>query len=130
MWSTCCKRSSETTWQLRRQSWITSRFDYVFHITQFASNVVLVLTILLKKEFLEFRFLWVHYGKTFCFVNSNLVCEFKFAKLDILLKIKLDSGSICKYEKIKLWLSYEIYLTVHDGNHELDFYDRISNEKN
>ena len=43
--------------------------------------------------------------------------------------MKPDSGSICKYEKLKLCHSGEIYLTVHDGNHELDFYDRIPNEK-
>ena len=63
-------------------------------------------------------------------MNSNLVREFKFAKLDIFLKIKPDSGSICKYDKLILWHSCEIYLAVHDGNHELDFYDRIWNEKN
>ena len=33
---------------------------------------------------------------------SNLFREFKFAKLDIFLKIKPESGSICKYEKLKL----------------------------
>ena len=63
-------------------------------------------------------------------VNSNLVPKFRFGKLDIFLKIKPDSGSISKYEKLKLWHSCEIYLTLHDGNQELDFYDRISNEKN
>ena len=63
-------------------------------------------------------------------MDSNLVREFKFAKLDIFLKIKPGSGSICKYEKLKLWHSCEIFLTVHDGIHELDFYDRISSEKN
>ena len=31
--------------------------------------------------------------------RSNLVHEFKFAKLDLILKIKLASGSIYKYEK-------------------------------
>ena len=59
-----------------------------------------------------------------------MVPKFRFAKLDIFLKIKPDSGSISKYEKLKLWHSCEIYLTLHDGNQELDFYDRISNEKN
>ena len=34
-------------------------------------------------------------------MNTNLVGEFKFAKLDIFLKMKPDSGSICKYEKLK-----------------------------
>ena len=57
-------------------------------------------------------------------------CECKFVKIDVFLKIKLDLGSICKYEKLKLLRSCEIYLTVHDGNHELDFYDRVLNEKN
>ena len=61
---------------------------------------------------------------------QKLECKFKFAKLDLLLKIKPYSGSICKYEKLKLWHSYEIYLTVHDGNHEIDFRDRVPNEKN
>ena len=61
-------------------------------------------------------------------MNLNLVREFKFAKLEIFLKIKLDSDSIWIYEKLKLWHSYEIYLTVHNANHKLDFYDRISNE--
>ena len=56
-------------------------------------------------------------------------CEFKFAKLDIFLKIKLGSVSICKYEKLKLWHSREIYLTVHNENHEIDFCDRVPNEK-
>ena len=56
---------------------------------------------------------------------SNLFREFKFAKLDIFLKIKPESGSICKYEKLKLWHSCEAYLMVHDGNQELDFCDRI-----
>ena len=60
---------------------------------------------------------------------SSLVCEFKFAKLDIILKVKPDIGSICKYEKLKLWHPYEIYLTVLDGNHELNFYDWIPNKK-
>ena len=35
-------------------------------------------------------------------VNSNLVRKFRSAKLDIFLKIKADSGSISKYEKLKL----------------------------
>ena len=56
--------------------------------------------------------------------------EFKFAQLDKFLKIKVDSGSICKYEKFKLWHFCEIYMTVDDGNHELDFCNRIPNEKN
>ena len=38
--------------------------------------------------------------KIFCLVNSILVRKFKFAKIDIFLKIKPDS--ICKYEKLKL----------------------------
>ena len=46
--------------------------------------------------------------------------EFKFAQLDEFLKIKLDTGSICKYEKLKLWHFCEIYLAVHDGIHEPD----------
>ena len=29
-------------------------------------------------------------------------CEFKFAKLDMFLKIKKDTGSICKFEKENL----------------------------
>ena len=60
---------------------------------------------------------------------SNLVRKFKYAKLDIILKIKPVSDSICKYEKLKLWHSGEIYLMVHDGNHELAFCNRIPNEK-
>ena len=56
-------------------------------------------------------------------------CDFKFGKQDIFLKIQPESGSIYKYEWLKLWHSCEIYLIVHDGNHEPDFYDRISNEK-
>ena len=57
-------------------------------------------------------------------------CKFKFAKIDKFVKIKLDLCSICKYEKLKLSHSCEIYLTVPDRNHELDFHDRTSNEKN
>ena len=34
-------------------------------------------------------------------MNTNLVGEFKSAKLDIFLKMKPNSGSICKYEKLK-----------------------------
>ena len=61
---------------------------------------------------------------------QKLVCEFKFAKLDIFLKIKKDSGSICKFKRLKLWHSFEIYLTVYVGNQEFDFCDRVSTEKN
>ena len=61
---------------------------------------------------------------------QKLECEFKFPKLDIFLKIKKDSGSICKFKKLELWHSCEIYLTVHDGNHELEFCDRVPTEKN
>ena len=50
---------------------------------------------------------------------QKLEFEFKFAKR--------DSGSICKYEKLKLWHPCEMYLTVHDGNHEIDFCDRVPN---
>ena len=107
--------------------WITSRFGCVFHITQFARNVDLILTILLKHSFS-----WTPFPRRLICknlnVNLNFVREFKFAKLEIFLKIKLDSDSIWIYEKLKLWHSYEIYLTVHNANHELDFYDRISNE--
>ena len=56
-------------------------------------------------------------------------CDFKFGKQDIFLKTQREAGSIYKYEWLKLWHSCEIYLIVHDGNHEPDFYDRISNEK-
>ena len=60
---------------------------------------------------------------------QKIECEFKLAKLDIFLKIKLDSGSICKYEELKLWHSCEIHLVMHDGNHEIDLCDRVSNKK-
>ena len=60
----------------------------------------------------------------------KLECEFKFAKLDVVLNIKPDSGSICKYGKLKLWHSCDIYLMAHDGNHEINFCDRVPNEKN
>ena len=46
-----------------------------------------------------------------------------------MLKIKPGSDSTGKYEKLKLWHSGEIYHTVHDENHELDFCNRIPNEK-
>ena len=59
----------------------------------------------------------------------NLFLQFKFSELDIFLKNKPDSGSICKYESLKLWRSCEIYLTVHDGNDKLRFNDSISSEK-
>ena len=68
--------------------------------------------------------------KIFCFVDSNLVHELKLAKLDIFLKFKLESGSIYKYEKLKLLLSCKIYLTIHNRVHELDFCDSIGNEEN
>ena len=54
----------------------------------------------------------------------KLEYEFKFAKQGIFLKIKPYSGSICKYQKLKLWHSCEIY-----GNHEIDFRDRVPNKK-
>ena len=60
----------------------------------------------------------------------KLECEFKFAKLEVFLKIKPDSDSICKYEKLKLWQSFDIYLMVYHGNHEIDFCDRVPIEKN
>ena len=47
----------------------------------------------------------------------------------IFLKTKSGSPSICRYERLKLWHSCEIYLTVHDGNHELHIFDRVPNEK-
>ena len=49
----------------------------------------------------------------------------KFPQLDKSLKIKSDSGFLCKYEKLKLWNFCVIYLTVHDQNH--DFWDRFPN---
>ena len=107
----------------------TSRFAYVFHITGFARNVDLILTILLK-----YNFSWISFRRSFIcqkfwLTNWNLVHKFNSATLDIFLKIQLDSDSICKYENLKLYHSCEIYLTVHDGNHELDFCDRIPDEK-
>ena len=42
--------------------------------------------------------------------------------------MKPDSDSICKYEKLKLWHTGEIYLTVNDGTHGLDFCNRVPNE--
>ena len=41
-------------------------------------------------------------------------------QLDKFLKIKPDSGFLCKYEKLKLWHFCVIYLTVHDRNYELN----------
>ena len=38
-------------------------------------------------------------------MNSNLVREFKIAKLDMFLKIKPHSGFICEYDKLTLWHS-------------------------
>ena len=61
--------------------------------------------------------------------NSNLLCEFNFAKLDTILKIKPGSDCIYNYEKLKLSQSFEIYVRVHDENHELGFCNRIPNEK-
>ena len=61
---------------------------------------------------------------------QKLECKFKFAKIDIFLKIKPDSASICEYEKPKLWHSCEIYMTVHDGNHEIDFVIELQRKKN
>ena len=62
----------------------------------------LILTILLS-----YNFSWILLPRSLIYKNlnvtSNLVREFKFAKLDMLLKIKPDSGSICKCDKLKLW---------------------------
>ena len=53
--------------------------------------------------------------------------KFKFTQLDKFWKIKIDSGFKWKYEKLKLWNFFEIYVTVRDGNHEPNFCDRIPN---
>ena len=74
---------------------------FLFYITQFVRNVGLILTILLK-----YSFSWILFPRSLIFknvnVNSNLVRKFKFAKLDMFLKIKPHSGSICKYNQLKL----------------------------
>ena len=46
------------------------------------------------------------------------------------LKIKADSGSIYKYVNLNLRFSCEICLNVGDTDHELNFCDRIPNERN
>ena len=51
-------------------------------------------------------------------------------QLDKFLKIKPNSDFLCKYEKLKLCHFCVIYLTVHDRNYELDFYDRLPNLRN
>ena len=38
--------------------------------------------------------------------------------------------SIHKYVNSELWFSCEIYLNVSDAYHELDYCDRIPNERN
>ena len=53
----------------------------------------------------------------------------EFAELDKFLKLKPDSGFLCKYEILKLWHFFVIYLTVHDRNHELNFCERFPNLK-
>ena len=70
-------------------------------MTQFARNTDLILTILLKNCFSEIPF-----GRNLICTswngNTNLVGELELAKLDIFIKMKPDSGSLCKYEKLKL----------------------------
>ena len=77
---------------------------FLFYITQFVRNVGLILTILLK-----YSLSWIPFPRSVICknlnVNSNLVLEFRFPKLDMFLKIKPHSGSICKYDKLKLWHS-------------------------
>ena len=96
---THCKRAYEITWNFSNFPSHGSRFGCVYHITQFARNVGLLLTI-----FLKYSFSWVPFPRSLIFKNlnmcSSLVREFKFAKLDMFFKIKPDSGSICKYEKL------------------------------
>ena len=41
------------------------------------------------------------------FFLKNLICELKFAKLEAFSKIKPGSDFICKYDKLKLWHSYQ-----------------------
>ena len=54
----------------------------------------------------------------------------QFAQINKLSKTKPDSSFLSKYEKLKLWHFYVIYLRVHDRNRELDFFDRFQNLKN
>ena len=76
MRGTCCKRSSETTW----------------HFPNHGSLPIL----------LKYSFSWISFPRSLICknlnVNSSLVCQFKFAKLDMFLKIQPGSGSICKYD--------------------------------
>ena len=69
-------------------------------MTQFARDTDLILKILLKYCFSEIPFARTLICKSWN-MNTNLVGEFKLAKLDIFLKMKQDSGSIWKYEKLK-----------------------------
>ena len=69
-------------------------------MTQFARNTDLILKILLEYCFSEIPFARILIYKSWN-MNTNLVGEFKSAKLDIFLKMKPDSGFICKYEKLK-----------------------------
>ena len=58
-------------------------------------------------ELLKYSFSWIRFPRSLICknfkVNSNLVLEFKFATLDMFLKIKPHLGSIWKYDKLKLW---------------------------
>ena len=47
-------------------------------------------------------------------------CEFKFAKLESQTRLRFH---------MQIW-KVKIYLTVHDENHEINFCDRVPNEKN
>ena len=83
---------------------ITLRFGYVFHITQYARYVGLILTISLK-----YSFCWISFPMSLICknlnANSNLALKFKFPKLDIFLKIKLDSENFLKQKFVEITLS-------------------------
>ena len=118
MWGTCCKCSSETTWWFPRHELLKGLLIF-FMSLNLKKKVDLILTILLK-----YSFSWTPFSRSLICKNLNVFkfgLEFKFPQVDKFLKIKLDTGSISKYEKLKLWKFCEIYLTVHNGNHETDF---------
>ena len=101
MRGTCCKRSSETTWHFASHELLQGLVVFSISLNLREMSVWLILTILLK-----YIFSWIPFPMSLICknlkVNLNLVRELKFAKLDILLKIKPDKSNQIRFH-MRIW---------------------------